>query len=70
MRIPNDRPKFSAKLAALAAANAPQFVEEEEEGAAPETFYEYFVNEDNTEWQHWWGVVVSKLTSGCGGGAS
>jgi dynein heavy chain len=43
-----DRPKFNAKMVELCNGNTPDWVDPERD-----TFFEYFVNEENTEWNTW-----------------
>ena len=42
-----DRPKLSRRLAELGEGNAPRFEDDKE------TFFEYFVSDDTTDWAHW-----------------
>jgi dynein heavy chain len=43
-----DRPKFNAKMVSLCGGNVPNWVD-----PGNDTFFEYFVNEENTEWNTW-----------------
>ena len=44
----NDRPKLNRALVALSEGNHPVFDED-----SKDTFFEYFVSDDDTEWKHW-----------------
>jgi dynein heavy chain, axonemal len=43
-----DRPKFNKKLVELSAGNTPAWRDEERD-----TFFEYYVDDENAEWNHW-----------------
>ena len=43
-----DRPKFNKKLVELSDGNTPAWRDEERD-----TFFEYYVDDENAEWNHW-----------------